>query len=83
MDAITTPVGEQVLAGEQPLFDAHGHAALEQNGLAGLCRGDQELEVLGVARADLEDVGVFGDEVRVVLGQEFRDDGQAGVALSQ
>ena len=61
-------------AGEQPLVDLHGEAALEQHGLAGLGGGDEQLEVLRVAGADLEDVGVFRDHLGVPLGQEFRNE---------
>lgn len=73
-------IGEDVFAGEEPFFDLHGHATFHQDGFAGAGGGDEQLEVLGVAGADLEDIGVFGDYFRVVFGEQFSDHGQAGFA---
>ena len=73
-------VAQDVFAGVEPFLDAHAHAAFEKDGFAGFGGGDEQLEVLRVAGADLEDVGVFGHEVGVVLGEQFGDDGQAGFA---
>src|SRR4051794_26817676 len=71
-------VGQNVFAGEQPFFDFHGEAALEEDRAAGFGGGDEELEILGVASADLQNVGVFGDHFGVIFGKELRDDGKAG-----
>ena len=70
-------VGQHML-GEQPFFDLHGQTALEQHRPSGLGGGDEQLEALRIAGADHQDVGVFGDHVRVVFRQQFRD-GQAGL----
>ena len=70
-------VGEHIFAREQPLFDLHREAAFEEDGFAGFGGGDEQLEVLRVARADLDDVRVFGDEIGVLFGKQFGDDGQA------
>ena len=32
-----------------------------------------------IARADLDDVGIFGDHIGVGFGKQFGDDGQAGL----
>ena len=47
-------------------------------GFAGPGGGDEELEILRIARADLDDVRVFRNEVRVRFGKQFGDDRQAG-----
>ncbi len=73
-------VGQDVFARQQPFLDSHGQAALEQDGLAGFGGGDEELEILGIARADLDDVGVFGHQFGVAFGKQFGDDGQPGFA---
>ena len=52
---------DDVLGGHEPLLDGGGRAALQQHRLADLPELLQEREVLHVARADLEDVGVLGD----------------------
>ena len=57
------PRGDDVLGRHQQLLDGGAHAALEQHGLAQLAHRLQQREVLHVARADLEDVGVLGHGV--------------------
>ena len=69
-------VGQDVLGGEEPFLDLHAHAALEQDGLAAAGRLGDEGEILRVARADLQDVGVGGDEFDVALGEDFGDDAE-------
>ena len=69
-------VGQDVLGGEEPFLDLHAEAALEQDGLAAAgCLGD-EGEILRIARANLEDVRMGGDELDVALGEDFRDDAE-------
>src|SRR3990170_2833386 len=78
-DDVAVAVGEDVLGGEQPLLDRRPHAALEEHGLVRLADLVQEGEVLHVAAAYLEDVGVAGDEVDVAGVHHLGDDGQAGL----
>ena len=54
------------------------HAALQQDGTARTRRGFKQRVVLHVARADLQDVGILGNQRNVVFGHDFGDDGQAG-----
>ena len=62
-------LGEDVLGGEEELLHRGGHAALEEDRLARAAGAAQEREVLHVARADLHDVGVLGDQVRRPRGR--------------
>src|SRR3990172_32752 len=78
-DDVGVAVGEDVRGGEQPLLDRRPHAALEEHGLVRLADLVQEGEVLHVAAANLEDVGVAGDEVDVAGVHHLGDDGQAGL----
>ena len=55
------------------------HAALEHHRLAAVADGLQQREVLHVARADLEHVGVLGDELDVGDVDDLGDDRQAGL----
>jgi hypothetical protein len=73
---VRVAVGEDVLGREQPFLDAHVHAALEQDGLAAAGGLGDEGEILRVARADLEDVGVLRDQFHVALGEHFGDDAE-------
>ena len=50
--------GEDVFGGEQQFFDGGGDAALQQHRLAQLAEFAQQIEILHVARADLQDVGI-------------------------
>ena len=69
-------VREHVLGRQQPFLDLHGHAALEQHRLAAAGRLGDEGEILRVARADLQDVGVLGDQVHVTLGEHLGHDAE-------
>ena len=57
-DDLEVLLGHDVLGGVQPLVDRAGHAALEHDRLLGAAGLLQQREVLHVAGADLEDVGV-------------------------
>ncbi len=67
---------EDVLGGEQELVEGRAHAALQQGGLARVSHGLQELVVLHVAGADLQDVGVLGDHRDVFGRHDLGDDRQ-------
>ena len=75
---VRVAMGQNVFGGQQPLFDAHAHAAFEENRLAAARAGDEKLEVLGVAGADLQDVGRGCDQFDVVFAENLGDDAQAG-----
>ena len=68
-----------VLRRHQPLLDRRAHAALEHDRLAGVADGLQQREVLGVARADLQHVGVRRDELDVAHVDDLGDHRQAGL----
>ena len=55
---VVVAAGEDVFAGEEELLDGAGDAAFEEDGFADLAELAQQIEVLHVARADLEEVGV-------------------------
>ena len=57
-----------------PRFSRHGRVRFAD--------GFEQLVVLHVAGADLEDVGVFGDELDVLGGHDLGDDGQAGLVAA-
>src|SRR6266511_1758887 len=59
---------------QEPLLDRRRHAALEEDGLAGVADTLQQREILHVAGTDLEDVGVLGDEIDLVGLHDFGDD---------
>jgi hypothetical protein len=89
---VVVAFGENVFGGHQKFVESGGHAALEQDGLLGVAGALQEREILHVARADLDDVGVlfdevegfavnrFGDYAEAVSGADFREDLEAGFA---
>ncbi|MNS70374.1 hypothetical protein D3C72_1037170 [compost metagenome] len=75
-DHLAVARGEQVLGGEQPLLDGGGGAALEHDRLARATRALEQGEVLHVARADLDDVGVALDELEALVVDRLGDDSQ-------
>ena len=75
-DDLVVALGEEVLGREQQLLDRRRHAALEEHGLAQAAEPLQQREVLHVARADLQAVGVLGDEVDGLGVEHLGDDRQ-------
>ncbi len=67
-----------VLRGHQPLLDGGVHAALEHDRLAHAADRLQQREVLHVAGADLQHVGVAGDQVHVGRVDHLGHDREAG-----
>src|SRR6266849_1078098 len=55
---VVIAAGEDVLGAEQQLFHGGGHAALEEDRLADFAECAEEIIILHIARADLEDVHV-------------------------
>ncbi len=70
--------GEDILGGHEQFFDGGHHTAFEQHGGARLAGGVEQVVVLHVARADLDHVGVFGDEGHLLGRHGLGDHGQAG-----
>jgi hypothetical protein len=69
-------LGEDVLGGHEEFVERGGHAALEEDGFLGAACAFEERKVLHVARADLDDVGVFLDEVERFIVDRFSDDAE-------
>ena len=75
---VVVAVAHDVLGAHQQFLDGAADAALEHDGALHLADGMQQSEVLHVARADLQNVGVFGDHRQGLDGHDLGDDGQAG-----
>jgi len=78
-DHLLVAGGEQIFCGEQQFLDLGREAALQQHRLARLADRAQQGEILHVAGADLERVGMFGDDVDVGRVHHLGDDRQAGL----
>src|SRR2546429_375493 len=73
---VVVALGEEVLRGHEKFIEGGGHAALEKNGLLGAAGALEEREILHVARANLDDVGVFFDELERFVVDSFGDDAE-------
>ena len=76
-DDVVVAFGHDVFGGHEQFFERGGHAAFEQHRLLGAAGALEQREVLHVARADLDDVGVFLDEVERFVVDGFGDDAEA------
>ena len=74
---VVVALGEDVFGGHEKFVERGGHAALEKDGKFGAAGALEEREILHVARADLDDVGVFLDEVQGFVVDGFGDDAEA------
>jgi len=74
---LVVALGKDVLGSHQKLVERGGHAALQEDGFAAAPGSLEQREVLHVARADLNHVGVFFDEVERFVVDRFRDDPEA------
>src|SRR5208283_104193 len=74
---VVVAFGEDVFGGHQEFVESGGHAALEKDGEFGAAGTFEEREILHVARADLDDVGVFLDEIERFVVDGFGDDAEA------
>ncbi len=72
---------EYVLGAVEPFLEGGVHASLEEDGLAGLARLAEQREVLHVASAYLEDIGVLADPGDVARVDDLGYDGQARLFL--
>ena len=76
-DHVRVARADDVLGGHQPLLDRRAVAALEHHRAGDPSDVAQERVVLHVPGADLEDVGVLGDDVDLVRLHHLGDDRQA------
>src|SRR5258708_14167517 len=74
---VVIALGEDVLGGHEEFVERGGHAALEENRFFGAARAFEKGEILHVTRADLDDIGVFLDEVRRFIVNGFGDNAEA------
>jgi len=73
---VVVAFGEDVLGGHEEFVEGGGHATLEEHGPFGATGALEEREVLHIASADLDDVGVFLDEVERFVVDRFGDDAE-------
>ncbi len=75
-DDVGIPFGQDVFGARQELVEARGHSALEQDRPVGLADRLEQVEVLHVARADLQDVDFARHPLDLVDAHHFADDRQ-------
>ena len=76
-DHFVIAAGQNVFRRKQQLFDGRRDAALQQHRLALLAQFAQQIEVLHVARAHLQDVGVLRHQRNLRLVHHLADHQQA------
>src|SRR5262245_50924082 len=64
---LTVAARQKVLGGKQPLFDRCGNASFEEHRFAHFSQFAQQIEVLHVARAHLQDVGMLEEQWNLSL----------------
>src|SRR5882724_9060351 len=74
---VVVALRHDVFGGHEKFVERGGHTALEEDGLFGAAGALEEGEILHVARADLNDIGVFLDEVERFAVDGFGDDAEA------
>ena len=82
-DDVGVAVVEDELRGAEKIGDGGHHSALQQDWPPAAGRCFQQREVLHVAGADLQDVGVLGHQRDIGLAHHFRHNGQAGLCLAR
>src|ERR1700681_73319 len=68
---------QDIFRGHQEFVERGGHAAFEENGLFGAAGAFEQREILHVASADLDHVGVFFDKVEAFVVDGFGDNAEA------
>ena len=74
---VVVAFGEDIFRGHEKFVEGSGHAALEENRLFGASGTFEKREVLHVAGADLDDVGVFLNEVQGFVVDGFGNDAES------
>ena len=74
---VVVAFGEDIFGGHEEFVESGGHAALEENGSFGTTGAFEEREVLHISGTDLDDVGVFLDEVERFVVDRFGHDAEA------
>src|SRR6266446_8452 len=74
---VVVALAHDVLGGHEKFFERCRDAALQEDGLAGASGALEQREVLHVAGANLDDVGVLVDEVERLVIDGFGDDEQS------
>ncbi len=69
--------GEDVFGGHEKFVEGGRHAAFEQDGFFGAAGALEEREILHIAGADLDDVGVFLNEVEGFVVDGLGDNAEA------
>lgn len=77
-DNVLVAAGHDVLGAHQELLHGVGEATLEQDGLARLAELLEQLEVLHIARADLEAVALVHENVDMGRVRDLGDNRQTG-----
>ena len=70
---------ENILGGQEKLFDCGAACRASGARLARIADGLEQLIVLHIAGANLEHVGVFGDDRDMLGSHDFGDHGQSGL----
>ena len=73
---VVVAFGEDIFGGHEEFVESGGHAALEENGSFGATGAFEEREVLHIAGADLDDVGVVLDQIEAFMIDGFGDDAE-------
>ncbi len=76
---VVVALGEDVFGGHEEFIESGGHAAFEENGKFGAAGAFEEREILHIAGADLDDIGVLLDEIERFIVDGFGDDAEAVV----
>src|SRR6266404_6023325 len=74
---VVVALAHDVLGGHEKFFERCRDAAFQQDGFAGASGALEQREVLHVAGADLDDIGVLVDEVERLVIDGFSDDEQS------
>src|SRR6266481_4541708 len=74
---VVVALRHDVFGGHEKFIERGGHAALEEDGFFGAAGALEQGEILHVAGADLNDVGVFLDEAKRFAVDGFGDDAEA------
>ena len=78
-DHVLVAPGHDVLRRHDPLLDRIRQPALQQHRLVNLAQRFQQIEVLHVARSDLNQIDMLDKFVDLIRAHQFADDRQTGL----